>query len=204
MFQSTARLASIIATLALLGCPAVDNPDDGENEGEVITRVALTFTPGGGGAAVQAAYADPENDGDPTVDPITLTEGATYALTLTFENQLADPVEDITVEVAEESDEHQVFIYGSAVEGPGTGTNAAAVVTHAYEDEDANGLPIGLDNTIVATAAGSGDFKVMLRHLPSEDGTAVKVDGLAATFATDGNAIAGDADVDVTFALTVE
>jgi hypothetical protein len=117
---------------------------------------------------------------------------------------LADPVEDITAEVVEEGDEHQVFFYGSAVSGPATGENAAAIVSHAYADEDVNGLPIGVENTIDATSTGSGDFKVMLRHLPAEGGVAVKVATIAQDFAADGNAIAGDADVDVTFALTVE
>jgi hypothetical protein len=196
--------AVLSAPLALTGCFDVENPDEGENEGEVITRVSLTFTPDGGGDAVVAAFADPENDGNPTVDPITLANGTSYRLALTFENQLADPVEDLTVEVAAEADEHQVLVYGSAVQGPATGDNAAAVVTHAYADEDDAGLPIGLENTITATAAGSGDFKVMLRHLPAEGGVAVKVEGLAESFAVDGNGIAGDADVDVTFALTVE
>lgn len=196
--------AALLAPAALVGCLDVETPDEGENEEEVITRVVLTFTPEGGGADVVAAFADPENDGNPTIDPITLENGTTYTLALTFENQLADPVEDITAEVAEEADEHQVFVYGSAVEGPATGDNAAAIVTHAYADEDEGGLPIGLENTIVATAAGSGDFKVMLRHLPAEGGVAAKVADLAGAFAAEGNAIAGDADVDVTFALTVE
>jgi len=195
---------ALLVPVALSACFDVENPDEGDNEEEVITRVALTFTPDGGGDAVVAAFADPENDGDPTIDPITLAVGTTYALALTFENQLADPVEDITAEVADEGDEHQVFIYGPAVQGPATGDNPDHVVTHAYADEDAAGLPIGLDNTVVAAAAGTGDFKVMLRHLPAEGGVAVKVEGLAETFAVDGNAIAGDADVDVTFPLTVE
>jgi hypothetical protein len=196
--------AALLVPVALVGCIDVETPDEGENEEEVITRVVLTFTPRGGGDDVVAAFADPENDGNPTIDPITLDNGTTYTLALTFENQLADPVEDITAEIAEEADEHQVLIYGSAVEGPATGDNADAIVTHAYADEDEGGLPIGLENTIVATSTGNGDFKVMLRHLPAEDGVAVKVAGLAEAFAADGNAIAGDADVDVTFALTVE
>jgi hypothetical protein len=194
----------VFVPFALAGCLDVENPDPGENEGEAITRVELTFTPEGGGAAIVASFADPENDGDPTIDPITLADGARYALAVTFENQLADPVEDITAEVADEGDEHQVFFYGSAVSGPATGDNAAAVVTHAYADEDENGLPIGLANTIEATSTGSGELKVMLRHLPAEGGVAVKVASTAEDFAADGNAVPGDADVDVTFALTVE
>jgi hypothetical protein len=197
-------VASIFAPLAFAGCPAVDDIDDGGNDNEVITRVALTFSPNGGGADVIAAFADPENDGNPTIDPITLTNGTTYTLTLSFENQLADPVEDITAEVADESDEHQVFVYGSAVEGPATGANPAHIVTHAYADQDSAGLPIGLENTVVAVTAGDGELKVMLRHMPPEDDIAVKAADIAAAFATDGDAIGGSVDVDVTFPLAVE
>jgi hypothetical protein len=200
----SALAAAVCAPLALSACPLVENVDDGHNDGEVITKVALTFAPAGGGAAVTAAFSDPENDGDPTIDPIALTNGTTYTLTLAFENQLAEPAEDITAEVEEEASEHQVFVYGSAVQGPATGTNASHRVTHAYADVDDAGLPIGLSNTIVATTLGSGELSIMLRHLPAEDGTPQKVAGLAEAFATDGDAIAGEADVDVTFPLTVE
>ncbi len=196
--------AAVVAPLALSGCPVVENVDDGHNDGEVITKVALTFAPAGGGTAITASFSDPENDGDPAIDPITLTNGTTYTLTLAFENQLAEPAEDITEEIVEEADEHQVFIYGSAVQGPATGANASHRVTHAYADVDDGGLPIGLSNTIVAAAVGDGEFSVTLRHLPAEDGTPQKVAGLAEAFATDGDAIAGEADVDVTFPLTVE
>ena len=199
--------ASILsaAALALLGCPDVENPDDPANEQEVITTVALTFTPAGGGAAVEASHADPENDGDPVIDTITLAVGTTYALTVKFLNELEDPPEDITVEVNEESDQHQVLIYGDGVESPATGTNADHLVTQAYDDEDANGLPVGLESTIDAVTAGSADFKLMLRHMPPESNTAVKVEGIAEDFASGGSAgIPGEVDADVTFPLTVE
>lgn len=58
MFQPNTHLlalmASILAPLAFASCPAVDDIDDGGNENEVITRVALTFRPNGGGADVGA------------------------------------------------------------------------------------------------------------------------------------------------------
>ena len=202
--RSLASLAVPLVGLALAGCPDVENPDEGENEEEVITRVGLTFSPIAGGEVVTAAHSDPENDGSPVIDPITLDNGVAYTLTIRFENELADPVEDITAEVADEDDEHQVFISGSGVEGPATGDSAVNVVTHTYLDTDDNGLPVGLENRIVASAVGSGEFKVMLRHLPPEDGVATKVAGLAEAFATEGGGIAGEADVDVTFPITVE
>lgn len=195
----------VAAALALTGCPNVEGPEDPDNEQEVITTVALTLTPSGGGDPIEAAYADPENDGEPVIDPVTLTAGATYALQIRFLNELATPAEDITVEVQEEGEEHQVLVYGDAVEGPATGDNPDHLVTHAYADTDASGLPLGLDNTLVAVRAGTGSLKVMLRHLPAEGGVAVKIDTLGADFARGGAAgIPGDADVDVTFPLAVE
>lgn len=201
------RFLLIIALvpLAVLGCPNVENPPPPANDQEVITTVALTFTPDGGGDAVEFAHADPENDGDPVIDTVTLTIGTTYTLGVQFLNELEDPPEDITVEVDEESAEHQVFIYGSGVEGPATGTNAAHLVVHAYDDTDENGFPVGLANTIDPVTAGDAELKVMLRHLPPENDTAVKVEGLAEDFAAGGSAaIPGEVDADVTFPLTVE
>lgn len=205
----TLRLSSLLAVTAtaaaFAGCIDVEEPAEGEGEQEVITTVTLTFTPVGGGAALVFSHADPENDGAPVIEPIALAAETTYDLAVQFKNELSDPAEDITAEVADESDEHQVFVYGSGVEGPATGDNDNALVTVAYDDTDANELPVGLDHSVVAAAAGTAEFKLMLRHLPEEDDVAVKVEGLAGDFAEGGSsAIGGDVDADVTFPLTVE
>lgn len=197
-------VSSLMVLATTAACVDVESPGTDENEAEVITTVVLTFTPAGGGDAVIATHSDPENDGAPVIDAVVLADGTTYSLAVAFENRLEDPAEDLTEEVRAESDEHQVFIAGSGVQGPATGDNAAHVVTHAYVDTDDNGLPIGLDNTIVATATGSGELRVMLRHLPPENDAATKVAGLAEAFAAAAGAIAGDADADVVFPLTVE
>lgn len=197
------RLSLLLPVAALAACGAT-TPDE-DNEEEVITTVVLTFTPDGGGTAIEASWADPENDGSPVIDEVTLADGTAYALAVSFLNELEDPAEDITAEVAEEDDEHQVFVLGSAVEGPATGTNEDAVVTHDYDDADADGNPVGLANTVTATAAGSGELRIVLRHLPVEDGTPVKAAGLAEDLAADGlDALPGATDADVSFDLTVE
>lgn len=187
----------IIGALSLAACGDPGEDHDGEgNDQEVITTVRLTFTPDGG-EAFTASFADPENDGSPTIDPITLTEGVSYGLSVAFLNELESPAEDITEEVADEADQHQVFFTGDALTG--------ALVSHVYDDEDGGGLPIGLSNTLSADAAGSGDLVVTLRHLPPESGSAVKVAGLAETVASEGfSAIGGDNDAQVTFEITVE
>jgi hypothetical protein len=185
-------------------CNDVDDPTDGENPEEVITTVTLTFTPQAGGTALAFTWADPENDGAPVIDPIVLPDADDYDLSVAFVNELSSPPEDITIEVQSEGDQHQVFFTGTAVEGPATGENAAAVVTHAYADTDANGFPIGLENTITTVGVGSGTFDVLLRHMPAEPDP-LKTGGLAEEAATNGlDSLPGDTDVSVEFDLTVE
>jgi hypothetical protein len=199
------RATWILPPLLLLGaCGDVKDPDD-DNEVEVITTVQLLLEPTDGTDATTFTWADPENDGAPVIDDLVLADATDYVLRVSFLNELEDPAEDITAEVEDESDQHQVFFTGSAVQGPATGTNPDAVVEHAYGDLDANGNPIGLDNTLVTLGTGSGQLTVTLRHLPPESGADVKVSGLAETVASDGfGAIGGDDDASVTFPLTVE
>ncbi len=197
----TFSLILVAATLA--ACDAGNDDPDG-NEGEVITTVTLTFTPAGGGAAIVAAFDDPDGDGGepPTVDPVDLVDGASYALTVTFANGLEDPPEDITAEVADEAEQHQVFFTGTAVTGPAS-EQPGAPLAHAYDDQDGNGLPIGLASTIAA-ATGSGALIVTLRHMPPVNGAAVKTATSAADVAAGGfAAIGGATDAQVTFVVTV-
>lgn len=201
---STLALFGIALTAGACGSD-VDNPDD-TNENEVITKVTLTFTPSGGGTAIEAAFNDADGPGGaaPVIDDITLSSSTAYDVTVTFTNGLEDPPEDITAEVEEESDEHQIFFTGSAVEGPASAT-ANAPLLQAYADQDANGNPVGLENTIEARVAGSGTLTVTLRHLPLVSGQPQKTAGLAETAKTDGiSGLPGDTDASVDFAVTVQ
>ncbi|MFZ5475278.1 MAG: hypothetical protein ACOZNI_00770 [Myxococcota bacterium] len=186
-------------------CGGVENPCEGANPEEVITTVALSFTPASGGAALEYAWADPENDGSPVIDDIVLSDAEDYTLTVSFLNELEDPPEDITEEVDAESDQHQVFFTGSAVEGPATGDNFSAVLSQAYDDTDANGFPVGLTNSVTTLGVGSGTLTVTLRHLPPENDTPVKTGTLAEDVAAGGiDSIPGETDAMVDFAVAVE
>lgn len=190
----------MILALAL-ACSDVSNPGE-DNEQEVISTVTLTFTPDAGDAAT-FVWTDPENDGDPVIDPITLGAAGAYTLTVAFQNDLADPPEDITAEVDAESDEHQVFFTGTAVSGPAS-DSASALLEHAYADTDANGAPVGLVNDITLLGPGSGDLTVTLRHLPPQGGVPVKTADLAADALAGGiGALPGETDASVTFDVTV-
>jgi len=186
-------------------CSDVEEDHGPEHENEVFTTVVLTFASQSGGADVEAAWADPEDDGDPVIHDIVLLDADDYDLSISFLNELEDPAEDLTQEIADEGDEHQVFFTGSAVQGPATESNADAVIEQAYADEDEDGLPVGLDNSITTLAVGSGALTVTLRHMPLENDQPIKDSGTAEDVAGGGfGAIGGETDLQVTFNLEVE
>lgn len=165
----------------------VTNPDD-PNEGEVITTLQLTFSNGDGSVMTFVAKdenLDGEIDPDTEIEDILLDANTTYAVDVKILNESnPDDVEDVSVEVKEEDDEHQVFFTGSAVSN--------GLLVHTYEDEDDNGLPVGLQNTIVTTDAGTGELIVTLKHQPEgiKDATSGMDDG--------------DTDLAVGFDVTVQ
>ena len=209
-----------LATLALLfaaGCTDVAD-DDGHSHSHdhdhgAITTLVVHFTPVGGGDTLTFTWADPDLTANPEIDPITLPDASdhdhhdaqSYTLDVEVWNELEDPTEDVTPEILELADQHQVFFTGSAVEGPATGSNSGAIIEHVYDDTDADGLPLGLSNRVNTLDWGNGDLTVTLRHMPYEDGSPIKVEGLADTVANDGfDAIGGDNDIQVTFPIVVE
>lgn len=197
------RVFGLLFLVALVGCDDVENPT-GLNPEEVITTVNLTFTPDDGGAASTFTWDDPENDGSPVIDDIVLTPGM-YTMDVAFLNSLENPPEDITAEVNDESDEHQVFVLGSVVAAADADiAPPEALFAHSYADMDSNGLPVGLTNTISIQDLGTGDLRIVLRHLPEQAGVVQKVAGLAAIAASGVEQLPGESDVDVTFTVTVE
>ena len=200
------RIAPILL-LVLGACSDVEKGADGEDghhhhDHEVITTVILNFA-ADSGDDVSATWTD--ISGEAVIDDIVLSDETDYTLTFEILNELEETPEPVHEEIADEDDEHQVFIQGSAVEGPATGENADAIVEHAYADEDINGLPIGLTNDIVTLGTGSGDFKVTLRHMPLQNGETIKTEGAAEEVAANGlGAIGGDNDFSLEFSLTVE
>jgi hypothetical protein len=195
-------LPSLVLATALFGLvPACEEPHedddhdhDHDHETEVITRVTLTLRPDGGGAEVSASFSDPDGPGgmSGSSDPIALDAMTSYSLSVTFGNELEDPPEDVTPEILEEADEHQIFFYGSAID--------SGLLTHAYADTDDAGLPVGLTSTLVTGDAGSGELRVRLQHLPALNEEPQKTAGLAERFPD----IGGDTDADVAFTVTVE
>lgn len=167
-------------------CGDDDNPAP-VNEEEVITTMTVTLTPVGGGATVTLKTQDLDGDGPdaPDVDVTgTFVNGTVYNGTVEFldETDLND-VEDITAEVEEEGDEHQIFF-------------STALGTTNYSDMDINGNPIGLSFTFTPSMTATGGFTVTLRHEPAKDATGVSTGDIT-------NA-GGETDITETFTVTVQ
>jgi len=195
------KLPLLLAVLTACGDPG--DGSGGDNEQEVITTVQLAFMPAGG-VPVVFEVDDPDGDGGSpgTADPIELPAGASYTVSVAFINRLGTVPTDITREVEDEATEHQVFFTGTAVTGPAT-TNTSAPLTHSYADVDANGLPIGLVNTI-ATQAGTGTLTVTLQHMPPEQPPGKSADTTEAVKSGGFSAIGGEPDAKVDFPVTVQ
>lgn len=186
----------------IVGCGDDDDPMEMEmemenEEEEEISQVTLTFTPDNDEDPIVATWfdADGEGSGAPTIDDIQLEEGVTYTLDLILTNTLGSTDEDITAEIKEEDDEH-MFFFGftddlfSNPSGDGNLDNRTDPVN--YNDQDANGNPVGLSSTWTAGEHSEipGEFTLVLKHQPD-----IKS-------ATSGSSD-GSTDVDITFPLRI-
>lgn len=177
----------MLFTLFALACSDVKDPHDHDHDHgeEVITRVVLSVTDSMSDTQ-EFTWSDVEGTADAVVDDIVLTAGETYDVQVAFWNDLSEPAENMTSEIVDEADEHQIFVF------------APAFVETVIVDTDENGLDLGLEQQWSALEPGSDTLSVGLRHMPEEDGTAVK------TADIDVDNLPGEWDVYVDFAVTVE
>lgn len=187
MKQFRISVLAIAAMLSFASCSSDDDAPVPVNEEEVITTVTATFTPMAGGSTITLTSRDLDGDG-PNAPVVTASgnfvAGITYHGSIVFLNELNNPAENITDEIEEEGDEHQIFYQQN-----GLGS-------FIYDDEDMNGNPVGLHFTYTAaTTPITGNLTVTLRHEPNKAGEGVAAGSIA-------NA-GGSTDAEVTFAVTV-
>jgi hypothetical protein len=147
-----------LLSIAMIGCSDDDATPEPVNEEEVITTVILTLTPESGDQVVLTTI---DLDADGPLEPETTVSGSfsentEYQGAVRFLNQTETPAEEITDEVLEEADEHQVFYT----------TTEGLNITTTYLDFDSNGNPLGVSITLETGEASSGSLTVTLRHEP--------------------------------------
>jgi hypothetical protein len=166
-----------------------EDPDDGLEQ-ETITTIVLKFTETGTNNTLEFTWEDLDGPGGnaPVIDPIVLANDKTYDLAIElFDKTDPNDIEDITEEIEEEDDEHQFFFQGTAV---------GSRIRIQYADQDGDGNPVGLKNTVTTLSTGTGTFIITLRHELNKNATGVSAGDIT-------NA-GGDTDVEATFQLTVQ
>ncbi|NMH25942.1 type 1 periplasmic binding fold superfamily protein [Flavobacterium solisilvae] len=182
-FNPTKALFLATASLFLVSCS--DDNNGPVNEEEVITTVTTTLTNG----ATTITLTSRDLDGDGPNDPLVTVSGNLTANTVyngetTFLNELDTPADNITTEVEEEGEEHQIFYQ-----------IPAALGTIGYTDFDVNAKPVGLTFTYTTGNAGTGNLTVTLRHLPNKSAA-----GVAAGDITNAG---GATDAQVTYPIVI-
>lgn len=178
-------------SLALLGllvwsCNNDDNTPPAVNEEELITTVKVTLTNGGNVITLQSKDLDGDGPNAPVVTVSgNLTANTTYSGIVEFLNESVNPVENITDEIEEEDEDHQVFYQ-----------LASGLGTLTYTDADSNGKPVGLTCSYQTGNAMTGNLIVTLRHLPNKSAAGVATGDIT-------NA-GGSTDAEVTFPITIQ
>jgi len=176
----------IIVTLLFVSCSNDDNgTPEPVNEEEVITTLIAIFSPTGGGTNITLQSQDLDGDG-PNAPVVTVSgdfaANTDYAMALTLLNETENPVENITLEVVEEGDEHQMFYLPSA------GLN----LNFTYGDFDGDGNPLGTTMTISAGDISTGSLGIVLRHEPKKPNNGTLADA------------GGETDISVTFPVSIQ
>lgn len=161
--KNTILLPLVLVTILTFTSCSNNDPEE-VNEEELITTVTTTLT--GAGTTITLKSKDLDGDG-PNAPVITvsgdLKANTTYTGATTFLNEIANPVDDITIEVKEEGDAHQLFYQAPA-----------AIGSFTYTDTDINGKPIGLAFELrTGAAAATGNLTITLRHLPVKTASGV-------------------------------
>lgn len=166
-----------------------------ENAEEIITDVKLIFKATDSDAKTEVTASDPDGEGPQdllTDEAIVLAPNTTYVLSIELENGLAG--EDITAEVKEEDDEH-LFFFGwtsNLFSNPaGDGNIDKREDPVVYNDFDDGGQPLGLNTTWTTAEAGSGTFRLILKHQPDVKSGSSSVQD-------------GETDLDLSWNITIE
>lgn len=175
----------LTASLFFTACEK-DDPDI-IVEPEVITTLNYTLTPTGGGAAITLSFQDLDGDGGnaPTITGGTLAANQSYTGVLELLNESASPIEDITIDIEEDDEAHQFFFQSNV-----------SNLTVAYNDQDADGNPIGLTSALTTGMAASGTLTIILRHEPNKSASGVSGGDIT-------NA-GGETDIEVSFPIDVQ
>ena len=185
-------LLLIIPALILASCEDEKNEPPPVNEEELITSVYVDFVDTASGDTVSFSFVDLDGDGGnaPVITNGTLKANTGYDVEISFLNESEIPAEDITIEVIDEGDEHQVFYLID------NSLNLTMDYSTSARNTDVDGRPIGVEAIANTMGASNGNLQIVLRHEPNK----------AATGVSDGDITnaGGETDIEVNFSAVIQ
>lgn len=185
--KTTIKISLLVLALGtVMSCKKdeekVEKPNN-TNPGELITSVVLKLKKEGVPTdSIMASFKDLDGPGgnSPVVSVLSIKPNTTYLTEVLFLDESKNPVENITEEILEEANDHQVFYQYNS--------NNASI---AYNDLDNNtpALPLGLKTKWTTLGVGNGSVKITLKHQPGSKNNAITT---------------GETDVEVDFSVRVE
>ncbi|MDT8346711.1 MAG: type 1 periplasmic binding fold superfamily protein [Flavobacteriaceae bacterium] len=161
LFNTKFLLAGLLFSGIFVAC---SDDDDAippvVNESELITTVIIEFEAQNANdpnSDVTITFTDLDGDGPnpPVVDQQgSFLASTTYAGFITLLDESQNPVEDISLEIEDEADEHEFFYLLNNLPN--------SLITKT--DTDLNGNPLGLEFTFNAGSAANGTLTVILLH----------------------------------------
>lgn len=161
---------TLLTLIVFSSCSDDHSHDHGANEEELITTVVTTLTSGNQTITLTSKDLDGNGPNPPVVTASgDLTVNTTYTGAIKFLNESVSPAIDITKEIKDEGEEHQLFFQA-----------APSIGTFTYTDTDAKGRPIGLAFTLrTAASPTTGTITVVLRHEPNKTAAGVAQGAIA-------------------------
>ena len=182
--HSNIILSSAIFMLIITAFGCKKDPIVDPNEYELITTLRVTLTEKISGTQSVFEFQDLDGEGGQPpskFDQIILGKGTSYDCNLELLNESADPIDNITAEILQEGEDHEIFL---------SATNSLVVFSDL--SKDLNSLPIGLSSTwTTPDTSGNGTLTITLKHKPG-----TKASGDLVT--------KGDTDVSIDFTLAVQ
>lgn len=180
--KTKATLALLSLGMITLSCSNDDTNPVAVDEEEVITTMTITLTSDNSMITLQSQDLDGDGPNAPEISVSgNLMANTVYSGSIRLLNETETPADNITLEVAEEDDEHQFFFDFSG-----------AITAVDYADTDIDNNPLGLLFTVNTGDAGNGTLRVTLRHEPKKPNDGTLADA------------GGETDISQSFTIVVE
>lgn len=158
------------------------------NESELITSLEFVLKPQNGSDSIAFSFKDLDGVGGnpPVLYSPKLKANTNYLTSLRILNESVTPIVNITDEIISEGTDHQFFYIPAG----------QANLQFTYLDFDTNNYPIGTKTSMSTGSSGTGNLKIILKHLPNKKASGVQNGDITNS--------GGETDIELSFEVVLE